>query len=170
MTNLGVQFEATIVDGMSIPGSAIGYLVLPDTSTLAQMQSAIGVWSQAIDGCIDGAITQVLATLTPTLPDGLKAPTGATWLASRIAQTGILTFSASGTTRRYGQALPSLSNATIAGDQVDMSNAAIAALIALLLTPTGFFTNPQNESLVAALDALLSFRQHTLLRLRSTRV
>ncbi len=108
--------------------------------------------------------------MAPALPGGLKAATGATWLASRIGQTGVLSFSATGTDRRYGQALPALANATIVGGQLDMTNAAIAALITLLLNPTGYFTNPQNQSLEAALDALLSFRQYALLARRSTRV
>jgi hypothetical protein len=170
MADLPVQFKGTVVDGMAIPGQVISYLSLPDTSTLAQMASAIGVWAAAVDGCIDGAFQQVLATLAPTLPGGLKAATGATWLASRIGQTGVLTFSATGTSRRYGQALPALSSAVIVADNVDMTNAAIAALIALLLNPTGYFTNPQNQSLEAALDALLSFRQYAYLAARTTRL
>lgn len=170
MTNLPVQFSGTIIDGMVIPATALSYLALPDTATLAQMQSALGVWAAAVDGCTDGAFTQVFATLAPSLPGGLKAPTGATWSASRVAQTGVITFSATGTTRRYSQAIPALSNSVITAGQVDMAASAIAALIALLLNPTGFFTNPQQESLVAALDALLSFWQYAFIPRRSTRI
>lgn len=170
MGNLAVQFSGTIIDGMVIPGNVVGYISLPDTSTLLNLQAALGVWAQAVDGCIDGAFTEVFATLTPTLPGGLKAATGATWLASRIAQTGNIIFSASGTTRRYGQALPSAANATIANDQLDITNAAIQALITLMLNPTVPFSNVQSESLVAALDALLTFREYPVIGLRSTRV
>jgi hypothetical protein len=170
VADLPVRFQGTVIDGMSIPGQVVSYLALPEDSTLNNLQAAVGVWAQAVDGCIDGAFSQVLATLAPALPGGLKGATGATWAASRIGQTGVLSFSATGTSRRYGQALPALATATIAGGQLDITNAAIQALIALLLNPTGFFTNPQNQSLEAALDALLSFRQYTLLAERSTRV
>lgn len=170
MANIPVQFRGTLVDGMVLPGSVVSYLNLPDTATLAQLQSAAGVWAAALDPCMDVAFTALSAAIVPSLPGGLKGATGATWLASRMAQTGTITFSATGTSRRYGQAIPGLANATISGGQLDMANAAIAALIALLLNPTGFFTNPQNESLVAALDALLSFRQYANLGERSERV
>lgn len=170
MTNLPLQFEGTIVDGQSIPGQVVAYVTLPEDSTLLNLQAAMGVWAQAVDACVDGAFTQVVASLVPGLPGGLKGATGATWASSRIAQTGIITFSASGTTRRYGQALPSLSNSTIAMNTLDITNTAIQALIDLMVNPTVPFANSSNESLVAALDALLSFRQHSLLRIRSTRV
>jgi hypothetical protein len=170
MASLPVQFRGVILDGMVIPGGIISYLSLPDTATLAQMSSALGVWAAAVDGTIDGAFQQVFATLAPTLPGGLKAATGATWLASRISQTGVISFSATGTDRRYGQAIPTLSNTAIVAGQVNIADAGIAALIALLLNPTGFFTNVQSESLVAALDALLSFRKRSIIGLRSQRV
>lgn len=170
MANLPVQFSGTIIDGMVIPATVISYLALPDTATLAQMQSALGVWASALDGCTDGAFTQVFATVAPRLPDGLKAATGVTWLDSRVSQTGVITFSATGTTRRYGQPIPALSNSVISGGQVDIASAAIAALISLMLNPTGFFTNLQQESLVAALDALLSFWQYAFIPRRSQRV
>jgi hypothetical protein len=170
MTNLAVQFSGTVVDGMSIPGNVLSYISLPEDSTLLNMQAAVGVWAAAVDDCIDGAFQEVFATLTPTLPGGLKAATGATWLASRIAQTGSILFSATGTSRRFGQALPALANATIVGSQLDITNAAIQALITLMLNPTVPFSNVQSESLVAALDALLSFRKYRVIGLRSTRV
>lgn len=169
MTDLPVQFSGTVVDGMLIPANVLSYLALPDTVTLAQLQSALGVWASAIDGTIDGAFSQVFATLAPTLPGGLKGATGATWLASRVGQTGVLVFSATGSSRRFAEALPSLSSATISGGQLDITNAAIQALITLLLNPTGYFTNPQQQSLEAALDALISFREYPLLPVRSQR-
>jgi hypothetical protein len=165
--NLPLQFRGVLIDGNLIPGNVFSYLSLPDTSTLAQANSALGVWAQAIDGCVDGAFEQVYATIAPTLPDGLKAATGTTWLASRMPQTGVLDFSASGTSRRYGQALPSLSDATLTSGTLDINNAAIQALISLLLNPTGAFTNAQQQSLEAALDALLSFRKYSKLYQRS---
>ncbi len=170
MANLPVQFSGTIVDGMVIPGNVVSYISLPDDSTLLNLQAALGVWAQAVDGCVDGAFTEVFATLTPTLPGGLKAATGAIWFASRIAQTGVISFSASGTSRRFGQALPALSNSTLSGGQLDITNAAIQALITLMLNPTVPFSNVQSERLVAALDALLAFREHFVIGLRSSRL
>lgn len=163
MANSAVELSGVLLDGAQTPGEVVSYLNLPDTSTLAQLTSALNVWAAAVDGTIDGAFLKVFAKLTPPLPGGLKAASGPTWLGSRIQQTGNINFSATGTTRRYGQALPSLSNAAITGNTVDISNTAIQALIALLLNPTGFFTNAQSQSLEAALDALLSFRKFSFI-------
>lgn len=168
MANLEVQYRGELVDGLDVHGNVVSYLSLPDTATLAQTSSALGVWAAAVDGCVDGAFTGVSATIVPPLPGGLKAATGATWMASRIFQTGIIDFSATGTSRRYGQALPSFSSALVVGGQFNIAAAAVQALITLLLNPTGFFTNTQQQSLEAALDALLSFRKHPYLRQRSS--
>lgn len=159
MAKLEVQYRGELLDGLGVHGEVISYLALPDTATLAQTASALGVWCAAVDGCVDGAFSTATATIVPALPGGLKGATGSTWQASRMQQTGIIDFSATGTDRRYGQALPSFTNAAIVGGQFDLGNAAVQALINLLLNPTGFFTNPQQQSLVAALDALLSFRK-----------
>lgn len=159
MADLAVQYRGELIDGKGIHGDVLSYLSLPDTATLAQTTSALGVWAQAVDGCIDGAFQSVRAIIVPPLPGGLKAATGATWAGSLMQQTGIIDFSATGTSRRYGQPLPTFSNAAIVGGQFDITNAAVQALINLLLNPTGYFTNEVGQSLAATLDALLSFRK-----------
>ncbi len=170
MAKYTVQLRGNLIDGQVIPGTLTSYLYLDDTTTIAQVVSALGVWAAANDACLDAAFESVLACITPTLPGGLKGATGATWAASRMAQTGNLLFSTTGTTRRWGQALPGLASSTVVGGQLNIADANIAALIALLTNPTDLFVNPQNQSLVAALDAALSFRKYSLLGLTSQRV
>jgi hypothetical protein len=167
MADLGVQYQGVVVDGLLTPGSVVSYLSMPDGTTLGQAVSGAAVWAAAIDGTIDGAFTQLQVTITPHLPDGLKSATGTTWAASRIEQTGVIDFSATGTSRRWGFALPSLSNSVIRSGHIDLANAAIVALIDLLLNPTDLFSNPQQQVLEAALDALISFRKRAQLRKRS---
>lgn len=167
MGNVGVNYSGALVDGLELPVKVTSPLSLPDTATLAQAISGLGVWAAAIDGVTDGAFTQVWATIQPTLPGGLKAATGATWAASDITKTGIIDFSATGTSRRWGQAIPTLADAVIVGGKIDITNAAIVALVDLLLNPTGFFTNDDQQSLEAALDALISFRKYLIRRLRT---
>jgi hypothetical protein len=170
MAKYTVQLRGMVLDGLLIPGTVTSYLYLDDTVTLAQAVAALGVWAAAVDGTIDGAFEQVLATITPSLPGGLKAATGATWAASRMMQTGVIDFSATGTTRRYGQSLPSLASSAVVAGQLNMADANIAALIALLTNPTDLFVNPTNQALEAALDGSLSFRKYPLLGLTSQRV
>lgn len=164
MANVPLHFSAAVRDGLQTAAPLTSYLLVPDSTSLATLIGDLGTWATTIDACIDGAIVDLSARLTPALPAGLKAATGATWLASRVEQTGVLNFSASGSDRRYGQALPSLSNAVIAGGKIDLSNTAIVALVSLLTNPANDFTNAQSQTLEAALDALISFRQRADLR------
>jgi hypothetical protein len=167
VTNVTVQYVGALIDGLDLPVKITSPLSLPDSSTLAQTVSALGVWASAMDGVTDGAFRQVWATIQPPLPGGLKAATGATWAASDITKTGIIDFSATGTSRRWGQAIPTLAEAVIVGNKIDVTNAAIVALVDLLVNPTGFFTNDDNQSLEVALDALISFRQYLIRRQRT---
>lgn len=170
MANLSVQYSGALIDGLQLPVKITSPLSLPDTATLAQAVSGLGVWAAAMDGVTDGAFTQVWATIQPTLPGGLKGPTGTAWEASDITKTGIIDFSATGTGRRWGQAIPTLASAVIVSSKIDVTNAAIVALVDLLTNPTGYFTNADNQSLEAALDALISFRQYLIRRLRTSDV
>lgn len=162
MPNVETRFEAVLVDGMQTAARSTSYLSIPDSNGLYQIVAGSQVWAQALDGVTDGAITELAIELVVPLPTGIKGPTGATWEASRAAQTGVISFSATGSDRRWGFAIPSLSSATLSGGKVDLTNAAIVALVDLLLNPTDLFTNPQQQVLEAALDALLSFRQRAL--------
>ena len=168
MTNLSVEYSGALIDGLELPVKITTPLSLPDDKTLAQAVAGAGIWAQAMDGVTDGAFRQVWLTIQPPLPDGLKGATGAAWLASDITKTGIIDFSATGTSRRWGQAIPTLADAVIVNGKIDVTNAAIVALVDLLLNPTGFFTNADNQSLEAALDALISFRKYLIRRLRTT--
>ncbi|HLJ82332.1 MAG TPA: hypothetical protein VKT52_12645 [Ktedonobacterales bacterium] len=159
MANVPLHFSAAVRDGLLTAAPITSYLLVPDSTTLAALVGDLGTWASAVDACIDGAIIDVSARLTPDLPAGLKAATGATWLASRVEQTGAINFSATGSDRRYAQPLVSLSNSVIAGGKIDLSNAAIVALVSLLTNPANDFTNQQSQALEAALDALISFRQ-----------
>jgi hypothetical protein len=86
-----------------------------------------------------------------------KAPTGATFVASRVEQTGVLNFSNTATSRRYGQALPSIRSNLLTAGKIDLKDAALAALVALLTS--GPFTNAAQQVLAALVDAIIAFRK-----------
>jgi hypothetical protein len=167
VANVETQFQGVLVDGLHTTGSVTSYLSIPDSHGIADLIAGCQVWGEAVDGVTDGAFTELNVQLIVPLPGELKAPTGATWEASRIEQTGVISFSATGSDRRWGFAIPSLSSSVLSRGTIDMANAAIVALIDLLLNPTDLFTNSQQQVLEAALDALLSFRKRTQLRKRS---
>ncbi len=169
MANVSIVHSASIEDGLGRRKTTEAYGNIIDTTTLAALAAAQGTWLSDLDGIIDGAIVANRVTIKPAPPGGLKVvSTGATFLASRVSQTGVFRFSATGTSRRWGQAIPTLADAVIVNGKIDVTNAAIVALVDLLLNPTGFFTNADNQSLEAALDALISFRKYLIRRLRTT--
>lgn len=170
MANVTVRYNGSLIDGLDLPVKLTTPLAIPDDKTLAQTIAGLGVWASAMDGVTDGAFTHLWASLQVPLPGGLKGATGTTWAASDITKTGIINFSATGTSRRWGQAIPTLASAVIVAGKIDTTNAAIVALVDLLTNPTGFFTNDDNQSLEAALDALISFRQYLVRRLRTAEV
>lgn len=168
MTTQAVQYSGIVIDGLGTPGRVTNWLALPDTATLAQTRAALDVWAAAVDGCIDGAFTQLYAVLTPPLPGTVKGPTGPTWAASNIGQTCDMSFSVTGTSARSGFALPSFSQSLIVNRKPNIADPNMVALIDLILNPTGYFTSDQQESLVAMLDAWLAFRQRFKQYQRST--
>lgn len=170
MADVETRYEGVLIDGQQVAAHVTSYLAIPDSHGIAASVAGAQIWAAAIDGVTDAAFTQILATMVVPLPGTIKKPTGATWLASRSNQTGTIMFSATGTTRRWGQSIPALSNAAISGGQMDLTNAAVVALIDLLLNPTDLFTNSTLQVLEAALDALLGFRPYAQLRKRSARV
>jgi hypothetical protein len=164
MANISCRFVAVARDGLLVSAPITSYLLVPDTTSVSSLVSSLSTWSTTVDACIDAAITDVSARLVPPLPAGLKAPTGATWESSRVEQTGVINFSAAGSSHRYGQALPSISNGAISSGKINLTNTAIQSLIALCSNPANNFTNAESQALGGAIDALLSFRKRADLR------
>lgn len=157
MANVPLHFSATIRDGLGTEATTTAYLNPADTTTLAVLVGDLGTWLSDLDAVTDGLIRASRIEIVPALPGGLKTSTGATFAASRVEQTGVLNFSATGTSRKEGMVIPAISNSAIVAGKVDLTNAAITALITLLTS--GPYTNPYNQALVALLDAILSFRK-----------
>lgn len=163
MANVPLHFTASLRDGLDTLAKITSYLLVPDSSGIAQVMTDLATWAAAVDACIDGAIVEVAARFSPSLPGGLKGATGATWQASRVEQTSTINFSGTGSDRRWGQALPSLRNTAIASGKINLSDTAIVALVTLLTDPANHFTNSENQALEAAVDAIISFRQRAQL-------
>lgn len=157
MTNVPLHFSATVVDGLSTEASTIAYGLYPDSTTIAELVTALNGWVTDVDACIDGAIIRNHIELTPGLVGGIKAPTGATFVASRVEQTAVLNFSNADSPHKFGQALPSVRSALLTNGKIDLGDTAMAALIALLTS--GAFTNTAQQALVALVDAIVAFRK-----------
>lgn len=161
MANIPGHFSASVVDGLGTEASTVAYFNVPEAATLTQLTGALTTWVLDVDAAIDGAILRNHIQITPAVTSGVKAPTGATFAASRVEQTGVLNFSNSVSPHRFGLAIPSISDSLITSGKIDLTAGAITTLISLLTAAVagGNYTNNAQQNLVALIDALLSFRK-----------
>jgi|SRR6202035_4605467 len=164
---LAVRFSATLFDGLNVEALSQAYVLVDPTQTFTAVLTTFETWLAYLDACTDGVIIAAAMHAYPALPGGLKtqATNPTAFAASRAEQTGILNFSATGTTHRWGFAVPALSNgATViaGGKPVLTAGAPLDVLRALLAgggTASLEWTNSNQQPLVTLLDALISFRQ-----------
>ena len=161
-TTLQIRMSATILDGLNVQSLAQSYALVDPTASFSTIIATFNTWLADLDACTDGQIIAAAIHVYPALPGGLKStPTS----ASRAEQTGILNFSATGTTHRWGMAIPALSNGgTVisAGKIVLTEDDPPDVLIDLLAegsTADLQWTNDNGQALVALLDTLISFRK-----------
>ena len=159
---LPVRFSCRIVDELNIEARAVAYALVDPSSSFGSLQSYFADWLTAIDNCSDGQIVASEMTLLPALTPGLKTAPVA---GGRVSQTGILNFHATGSPRRWAEAIPALSNSTgvitgVPPKIVQSTGSPIQTLYALLLT-TGSsvieFTNDNQQPLASFSDSLITF-------------
>ena len=148
MTNVSTHYSATILDSFGVKKSTDVYLDLVDTTTLAALKTAMGTWLLDLDAITDGEITAVQILIKPydATSLGTLGVKGSPVAGSYDARTGQLSFSATGTTALWGQAVPALAASAITAGKVP--NTGSMGTYTALLTGGGF-TNPQNQALAA---------------------
>jgi hypothetical protein len=162
---LAIEFRATIADEENIEAQAIAYLLADPSASLTDIQSDLDTWLAALDACTDGQILSSTVRVLPALPGGLKSAAVA---GSRVEQTGVLMFSAAGTTHNNGQAIPALSNgATVISDgKIVLTSGDPVPVYAGLLTggrsSATVYTNAWSELLSALTSTMISFRKYTI--------
>lgn len=159
MARQPIVVSATVVDSWGTEASAPAYALADDTKTLAQVVTEAQAYFVALDGVTDGFIRRTRITIEPLLPDGIK--TAAIGTGAKVEQTGLLNFSASGTTKRYGLAIPAVSDGVLTADRLTLGTGAIDTLTTLLLAVgTALeWANDHSQQILALVDALVSFRK-----------
>jgi hypothetical protein len=143
MTNVSTHYSATIQDSFGVKKSVDAYLNIVDTTTLAVLAGDMGTWLTALNAITDGEIVGSQVIIRPALPGGLSTGPAA---GSYDARTGQITFSASGTTKLWGQAVPALAASAISAGKVP-NTGSMGTYTALMVG--GGFTNPDNQTLAA---------------------
>lgn len=143
MANVSTHFSATVLDSLGVKKSTDVYLNVVDTTTLAALAAMAGTWLTDLDGITEGEIVATQVILKPALPGGLK---GAPVAGSLGAKTAQISFSASGTTKLWGQAVPAVAASAITSGKIP-NTGSMGTYTALLLG--GSYTNPDNLALAA---------------------
>lgn len=158
---LPVRLSARIVDGMGIEAFTTAYALVDPATTFTAALAFLNDWLAALDACTDGQIISGTITAVPALPGGLKS---AATSGSRVEQTGILNFAASGSSHRWAEIIPALSDSSsvIAGGRIVLTSGhPVPALNAVLLGGSSSFewTNSNSQVLTSFKDSLISFRK-----------
>ena len=159
---LAARFVAKIADEQAIEALTTSYVILDPTATQADITTLWQDWLTDLDACTDGQIIASWYTVSPALPGGLKS---APVTGSRVEQTGLLNFTATGSAQRYATAIPALSNGptVVSGGKIVLTSGdPIPLFITLLLTGAALlqYTNDVQQSLVSLRDTLITFRLH----------
>lgn len=160
--NTRVQFSATLTDELGTKASTVTDIYGDDGQTVVNIHAAAVAWATALDSASSAQITRLEACVI--LPTGSfkQAPLA----GSRVEQTAVVNLMAGNTGRKWGIAIPSVRDALIVANKLDLGNAAVTTLVALLQGAAlgGLYTTPYGNALGTVVDAILSFRKRTALR------
>ena len=160
MANQTVQFSITFQDGLGTERATQAYLQFPETLTLNDLWLAFNQWYQGMAGLSDAHVNKGLIRVIPTLTP-LSSPDQA---RSRVEQTGVLNFNATGSDKRWGMGIPGLSPNVMAEDRIDLGNSDVINLLQIMTgainSGTGVaFTNSHNQPITDLADAFVSFHK-----------
>lgn len=161
---LAVRMEATIVDELGVQAETSVYALVDPTASFSTILTQFNTWLADLDACTDGQITGAELEVLPALPGGLKTAPVA---LSRVEQTGVVAFDASGDTHQWATAIPALSNSAtvISAGKIVLTVGSPVQILAALLAGGGTaalaWTNAVNQAITAATSALISFRRYS---------
>lgn len=159
---LPVCLSARIVDEINVEAKTSAYALIDPTASWSDVIAFLNSWLTALDACTDGQIVSGTITALPDLPGGLKSVPAS---GSRVEQTGIVNFLADGSSHRWAEIIPALSNGAtvLSGEKIVLTGGdPVPLLIGVLLGGTGplEWTNSNQQLLVSFKDSLLSFRKY----------
>jgi len=153
------QFSFTVEDEFGTKGVCLINSLIDPAATITDLDGVFANILGLLDSITGGKITQGHYRVLPVI-SGVKTDPVA---GSRIEQSAVFNFSASGTGYKQGVLVPSIANTVITAGKVDLTNADVIAFFTALTTAVvGVleWTSANRQALLALLDALLSFRKH----------
>lgn len=129
------------------------------TTTLANIVSWIQGLGAAVDLVSDGQITKLRVSLLIPLPGGIKSAPAS---GADLEKTGLITWSVAASANAYGEDIPAIKNAELAGNAILFTETNMAALTAYMLAVTTGIaaTDRYGNPLSAIKRGKLTFRKH----------
>lgn len=145
----------TIVDAAGTRSQA--HVYAPSGGTVAQLQALSDEVAAAMDDIIAGQIVAANLNLALTLPAGIKLAA----LAGHYVQMGAnFGFNALGTAYRHSIRVPTILEALVVGDEVDMTAADVVTFVDKIVDPAAT-TKPSDRhgaDLTGVINAPVTFR------------
>jgi hypothetical protein len=145
-------FSARLVDSTGHSRACHAYYAIDDAISVATLIGRLETFADDIAAVSDAGITRLSLSIDDQEYSRSATPGGAP-----IEQIGLLNFAATGSARRWAQAIPAFSNSKIVGSRINLSDGAVSALIDDWTS--GNFTNDHSQEIVGFADALVSFRK-----------
>lgn len=152
MANVPVQFSLSFQDYLGVRGSELFNANIPEGTTLTQLGTQLGTLATTVDAVTGAAIIGVRASLIPAVPGGLKTAVA----GADLEKTLLINFGNATNRNKSGQDIPGVNPAVLTAGKIDLTQAAVAALITLI---EGNYTNAALQALTAVRDAAITFRK-----------
>jgi hypothetical protein len=159
MANLQVLNSIQQVDYLGVPVTHDIFLQVPDSTTLAALVTLLQTYQQLYDPMTGALLTENTARVFVPITTGLKSSAAD---GDENEMTGLFNFSQTGSRYKYAIDVPGIAAVMLVNGKLDLSNAGMQAWITWLTSAhTGItIVSKFVLTLVALLDALISFRKH----------
>lgn len=160
-----VRISATIRDAWGIETSTVFSADADTSQEISALQSDVFALGLALDSITDGQITRLSCTIEMPIPIPASDMKTAPVAGSRVEQTGLLGFSATGSSKRYTAEIPALSNdpGVLVGDRIKLTPLyPVSEFVVTLFTTANLaltYTNEVYQPLIALTDAAVSTRK-----------
>lgn len=159
MANIAVTLAYQVKDILGDSTSADGLVLLvPDTVTLATLQTIVNSFTTVFDAVTDGMINKITAKADMNIVGAKSAPTTG---GSTIEETALFNYSQAGVSWKYGIDVPAIAEAVITAGKIDLG-APVSTFYDWFTTAHSGATPVSKYQLAldTLLDVVIAFRKH----------
>lgn|ERR1700690_1057134 len=154
-----VTWSVKIKDALGVTVSFNDLMVnVPDTVTLAGLQTITDGWTNLVNRLSDGQITLITCKLDMVITGARGTPVA----GSEVERTGMFNFDQTTIGAPWPVDIPSLAETLIIGGKIDLTASAITDFITFMLAAHGggAVVSDSLYTITGLRDSLLAFRKH----------